>query len=141
MAGTISIGVRLNETVVSMMKEIAVAKGFSSNRSVIEQAVRDMHAKVFPIYAQTKRRPEGSAQSERDADEEREQAAICRKLEGSVEEEDGANICVYFNYHKKKRLQQRVPFDRLSNILVRNQYFPSREAVEALQSENKVDYV
>lgn len=131
---------RFNETLIGMMYDIMREKGYTTTGAVIAQAVRDMHAKVFPLYAQSKRRPEGVSVADREAEVEKEQMEYCTKLGGTIEERDGTKVCVYFNYHKKRRFEQKVPLDRLSDILVRNQYVPSKDAVEKLQAEGKTDY-
>lgn len=134
------VHMRLNELVVVMSNELMAEKGYSSMRAVVEEAIRMMHAKVFPIYAQSKRRPEGTTAAQKENEEREEQLALVKKLNGTIEEIDGVEMCVFFNYHKKRRLEQRLPVDRLSDVLVRNQYVPSREAVEKLQKEGKVEY-
>jgi len=61
---------------------------------------------------------------------------ICRQLGGEVKE----TVCHYYNYDGKSRFEMQKTLEELGENDVKKQFMPSREAVERLQSEKKVNY-
>ena len=46
-------------------------------------------------------------------------------------------MCYYKNYNFKNVYPQEVPLSQLSEDMIKNQYHPSRQRVEALLSKDK----
>jgi len=133
---------RLNE----MVLEIQDDKGYPSFSAVVHQSIIDHHHRCFPAYTNRDKSAEVTVQrkqDKRDALEklEREKlASICTVLGGKIKDENGTDYCIYHTYAHKKRYEQKVPVDQLTEDLSKNQYSPSKTKVESLQKAGKVDY-
>lgn len=135
---------------LEMVDEVKSVKGYPSFSSVIHAAVVELHTRTFPNYMRPLARDESPAEKvarktgEKKAKEaiaKEAQMEILRQLDGSLVVEQGNEFALYFTYTGKKRFEQKVPLSLLSTDMVRTQYQPSRERVEELQKEGKVDYV
>ena len=66
------------------------------------------------------------------------QILLCTKLEGQISP-DGTT-CTYYKYDEKLRFEQVIPISMLEQVMVDNQYTPSRERVLKLQELGKTKY-
>lgn len=130
-----------------MVGEIEREKGYISFSAVIHQAIIDLHDSTFPKYAKKKEEsPRGrierlKAEKEAKLDIAREGfIELLDALGGKIERVAGKEFAVYFTYTGRKRYEQKVPLEMLSTDIVKTQYQPSKEKVEQLQREGKVDY-
>ena len=133
---------------MEMIKEIKELKGYHADSAVIQQGVVELHAKSFPAYVKPVREPRTAEEKVREKfaikEAEKlvvteEQAKICEKLGGQVLD-GGAEVgmmCYYKNYNFKNVYPQEVPLSQLSEDMIKNQYHPSRQRVEALLSKDK----
>lgn len=132
-----------------MVEEIKAERGYMSFSSVIHQAIVDMHKGIFyvPAYAQPRKdsNPKNRVerkQAEKEAKQEmmrEEKTETCRHLGGEIiEKVGGAKVCKYFTYYHTKKYQQEVSIDMLTEDLIKTQYEPSKERVEQLITEGKV---
>jgi hypothetical protein len=141
--------ITFTDRLVDMVQELENHKGFPSFSAVVHSAIIEMHSKTFPGYIRPLAKDENPAdrlkRKQRDNDVKKEMVradmlAIVEQLGGKVAVEAGKEFCVYFTYAGKKRFEQKVPIEMLSSDLVKTQYQPTREKVEQLQKEGKVDY-
>jgi len=134
---TKTLTVRPPERISEMITEIREARGYESDSSVVFTGIRELHARVFPAYTIKK-------SSKADDSEESGSGIgiqICNALGGRVVERDGGKqVCVFYNFHKKRALKQEVPLSQMSDALIRNQYYPNREDVEKLRKDGGTDY-
>lgn len=141
---TIRFASKMEEDIKQMMEE----KGYISFSAVVHHAVMELYRSYYPAYTTAKKdnSPKGRMkriQDEREAKIELEYeklAGICEDLGGDTEIKGGNEYCVYYTYSGKKRHQQEIPVNMLSEDLIKTQYSPSREKVEQLQRDKKVDY-
>lgn len=142
--------IKFTPRMVEMVERIQSELGLGSFSSAVHYAVAETHRKIAPAYAQTGRpglTPEERVRNRKEQKQAElqsiidEKKVIAEQLGGEVYQlESGAWMCRYFTYDWNKRYQQEVSLTLLTPELVNNQYFPSREKVEALQKEGKTDY-
>lgn len=132
---------------LEMIEELQEKRGLPTFTAVIHFCVSDTHERNFKDYAQrAKMSPEERAGNDARKDEaklEREiekKKKIAEQLGGKVFAEGGALYCEYFTYSKTDRYLQKMPLLNLSEELLANQYFPSKEVVEQYQKEGKTSY-
>ncbi len=130
-----------------MIKELQEKRGFPTFTSAVHYCVAETHEKNFKDYAQrAKMSPEEKAESDVKKDEAKlnreieKQKKIAETLGGKVFAEGGALYCEYFTYSKTSRYTQKMPLLNLTEELIANQYFPSKEVVEEYQKQGKTDY-
>lgn len=123
--------ITFNPRMREMIKQLRETQGYMSDSAVIHNAIIRMHSKEFPMYAQLK-----SSTSERKMTVEEDRMHICNLLEGKIV----GSKCVFFNYSGKKRFLQELPLSIMSDDLFKTQYQPSREKVDQLRKDKKVDY-
>lgn len=134
------------EKAEQMLREIQEYKGYSNRTVVIMQAIIDFHDTVFKDYIYKRKGLSRNEQKKSDRDIKNEEIheerlKICNMLEGiAVQDISGAWYCRYYEYDGKKRNEQEVPFTMLSEELVRNQYYPSKEKVLGLRKDGKTEY-
>lgn len=129
-----------------MIDEIQEKKGYISFSAVIHQAVIELHKGYFPAYVQKDSSAIGKMKRK---DEEKKAKielhnesliGICEELGGKIKDKNGTPICTYYTYSHKKRYEQSIPVEQLTEDLPKNQYSPSKAKVEQLQKAKKVDY-
>lgn len=134
---------------VEMIQEIQDTKGYVSFSSIIHTAVVELHTHIFPNYLRPLAKDEDPAKKikrkamEKEVKKEtarNEYLRLVEELKGQVVEESGKEFCLYFTYTGKKRFEQKIPLQMVSSDMVKTQYQPSKERVEQLQREGKVDY-
>lgn len=128
-----------------MIEQIMEAKGYPSLSSTVQQAVVEMHGSVFKDYVMAKKaRTEGTEGRSKEEIKKSIQTDkfenTCQVLGGVLMNRNGVAYCDYFTYERKNRYKQEVPLTDLSDTNISKQYFPSKEAVEKLQKEKKVNY-
>lgn len=132
-----------------MVKELEEKKGYPSFSAVVHQAIIDMHNKAFPSYvreASVRETPEDRVRRKKEIKEAKEalareeQLEIMADLEGDLVQTDTGEFVRYYTYTNSKRFEQQVSLSSLTPDLVKTQYQPSREKVEKLRAEGKVDY-
>lgn len=133
-----------------MVEQLQSEMGLPSFTAVIHQAVVSLWDKKHPSYANVNplAKDKDKVNEIRDKKKLKEQAAreekleIVEKLGGEliVDEEKGIEVCRYYTYTSGKRYLQEVSLSMLSMDIVKNQYFPSKEAVLKLQEEGKTNY-
>lgn len=122
------------QVVLDKLDAIIEQEGLMSRSAGVDHCIRVIHAKMFPAYAAP--RPAGTKFGGEEPREtvaektEREQGEICARLGGVVEEGAGGKVCIFKNYHFDKEYEQEIPFGRLTEAMVQNQFTPSKEAVE-----------
>lgn len=126
-----------------MINEIMASKGYPSLASVVQQAVIEMHGSVFKDYVMAKKaridQPEGKVEMKKSQQTDK-LIAIAERLKGDVVKKGGVMMVKYFTYNRRNRFLQETPLDTMAEIMVDKQYFPSKEDVEKLQEEGKVNY-
>ena len=122
-------------TIDSMVREIIEKKGYASYTAVIHQAVIAMHGKLMPAYT-NKAKTRESLEAQRLAGKMK----FVDRLAGKVVEQNGEKVCKFFNYRGKDRFPQVLAVSLLTQDIVDKQYYPTREKVERLQKEKKVNY-
>lgn len=132
---------------LEMIEELQEKRGLPTFTAVIHFCVSDTHERNFKDYAQrAKMSPEDKAEADARKDEHKLNREIekCKKiaeqLGGKVFPEGGALYCEYYTYSKSSRWLQKMPLLNLTEELLANQYFPSKEVVEQYQKDGKVDY-
>lgn len=129
-----------------MINEIMESKGYPSLASVVQQAIVEMHKNTFKDYVMAKRSraeqpSEGKLTSEiKKSNQTDKLMLIAQKLGGKVVEKGGVMMVKYYTYNRKNRYEQETPLDTMSDVMVEKQYFPSKDEVEKLQAEGKVNY-
>lgn len=128
-----------------MLQELKAAYGYMSISAVIQQAVIEMHSKKFPSYSNTSKLRVGDKTNIEEEKKERDKkklVAICGALGGKIVESPGGGkqVCEYYTYDGRNRYSQTSPLDMLNEDMLVSQYQPSREKVEKLQKEGKVNY-
>lgn len=142
--------ITFTERQIEMANEIMAELGYNSFSQVVQQALIDKYQRTFPNYIKSGAKEEPVDRAQR---KEQEKVAkkdivlegyrdIARRLGGTLVTDDtgGNEACIYYTYTGKKRYEQRVPLNQLSEDLIKTQYQPNRAAVEKLQKEGKVDY-
>lgn len=140
--------ITFTQRMIEMVEEIRVAKGYVSFSAVVHAAVVEMHTKTFPNYMRPMKEDDPAARVRRKAMEKEaredmvreEHLEVARQLGATIVTEGGKEFAVYYNYVQSKRYEQKVPIQLLSTDLLKAQYQPSREKVEQLQRDKKVDY-
>lgn len=141
----------LNDRMCEMIKEMKEARGYPNDSAVIYAAIIDMHTREFPPYKkpsvsepttpEDKVRQKQQEAEVRERMEREQQVSICEELGGEVfEDATGHSYCRYFTYAGKKRYEQEVSIDQLTEDLVKVQYQPDKETVLRLQEEGKTSY-
>jgi len=140
--------IKFTERLLEMVEEIKARKGFPTFTAVVHAALIEMYTRMNPDYKATLRPESPEDRVKRRKAEKDVKAEMVRSdsfevvalLGGQIITEAGKEFCKYFTYSGKKRFEQKVPLNMLSNDLVITQFQPSREKVEILQKEGKVDY-
>lgn len=136
---SVSLSSSHTPAVIEMLDRIMQAEGYMSRSAALDQCIRAMHGKIFPAYSGL--RPANVKPTEDEkagviADKtEREQVRICSALGGSVVDGAGGKVCHYKTFHFAKEYEQKIPFGRLSEALLDNQYTPSKVAVEKARKD------
>lgn len=127
-----------------MFQEIMEEKGYPTFSAVAHQAIIYFHGSIFKDYVGVRKKgmeiktPRAEQRKETKAEE---QMAMCTALKGKVKNSETGNpVCVYYNYQSKNRFEQEVPVDMLEDMHVARQYQPTKEKVEQLVKEGKVNY-
>lgn len=136
------------EPIEDMVEEIIEKKGYPSFSAVVRQGIIELHSSYFPNYVKMKSDNSARSKMERKAEEKKAKEdmekerllGICEQLGGEVVDKAGSPFCTYYTYNSKKRYEQSIPVEQLSEDLVKVQYSPSKEKVLKLQEEGKVDY-
>lgn len=128
-----------------MVDEIKKKRGYQYTPQVVSEAVALLHAKMFPAYTMPTAKikdPEEAEIARKELHEHEQKVqeenyiGICQELGGKI---DGTH-CIYYKYGGKFRYEQKVPLKMLTPDLVRAQYSPSKEKVEALHKEGKTKW-
>lgn len=141
----------LTERVDEMVEKIKQEKGLKSFVSVIELAIDVLYSKTFKDYVMQrsisgKKTPEERAEEQLRIVEIKKQKVkdvqldILTRLGGRLNTQSGSDIAEYMVYDRKNRFLQEVPLTMLNEDMVKDQYFPSREDVEARQKKGEVNY-
>lgn len=141
-------GIAFTPRMVEMVNEIMNNRGLMSFSAAVHFAVAELYKKDNPAYValRTNETPADRMlrkKQEKEAKEDMaraDQLAILEALGGQLINKEGSEVAVYFTYSGKKRFEQDVSLSMLTTDLVKTQYQPSRERVEQLQAEGKVDY-
>lgn len=128
-----------------MIDEIMASKGYPSVASVVQQAIVEMHKNTFKDYVMAKKeraaQGEGKVPGEIKKSQQTDKLmAIAKALGGEVESKGGVMMVKYFTYNRKNRYAQEVPLESMEQMMLEKQYFPSKDEVEKLQTEGKVNY-
>ena len=127
-----------------MAEEIQAEKGYPTFSAVAHQALINLHSSIFKDYVGVKKKGQELKvpRAERRAGTKaEEQMAMCTQLKGKVKNgESGSPVCVYYTYQSKNRFEQEVPVEMLDDVHVSRQYQPTKEKVEQLIKEGKVNY-
>ena len=129
-----------------MANEIMAERGHATFSELVRAAIERYHDEIVRTkFYRSKSVPKGTspsgAKAAAEEAEERNQMLICDELGGNVRTNaNGSKVCVYYTFVGKQRYEQELSLSMLDRMMLNNQYTPSKEAVERLQKEGKVDY-
>lgn len=147
----------------AMLMEIHEKRGDTNESDSIKECIRITHNKMFPPYVRQSpnaplpevedNTPPAEARmkvlKKQAVDEEtrkkaraevklEKQIGVCMALKGTVNET--RTHCTYYTYAEKERFEQVVPLSLMTDDLLKHQFNPSKERVETLQKEGRVNY-
>lgn len=117
----------------SMVKDIKDKNGFFTIAETIRYCIGAVHKKEFKDYLSSKH--SGASMNKRD-----DKIAVCHALDGRIETENGKDYCIYYNYGRRDRFEQKKEVNLLTHDLLDRQYVPNKEKVKELQKQGKVNY-
>lgn len=141
---SVTITPRIDE----MIKHLEEDQGFLSEAEVVRTAVIKLHRDTYSkkgdddggssvkVVQQKSGRPK-KTKEEKQKEEKEKKKKICDELGGEVKNGN----CHYYTYSLRDRFKQQVPLTILKESHLKNQYDPSKEKVEELQKEEKVNYM
>ena len=135
---------------LKVLERVKESTRHTSYTAVIIQAVMTLDQKLNPAYKGAFMNRSLSPEEKADRQVEIEKAkelskiekylAIAETLEGEVYEEGGEKRVQYYKYDGAYRDLQDIPIEMLTYNMIAEQYVPSREKVEKLRKQGKVNY-
>jgi len=145
-----------------MLEELMEEKGYRNAPYIFLDALSVAHRKTFPMsYYSTKGIRSGLTDEETEEDaaelkakrrKRKEEAAqklaharavkMAEQLDDAVIYQDRNNVwrVRFFVYSDKNRYERIVPLESITEDTIKNQYYPSKQAVEDLWAKGNVNY-